>query len=412
MDNDISIAMVAPLGTGKTYYLAWKCYILARINGQLPGLLVVPTYNMAKRTHAVEWPVMLAQFGIQIEWRPGKMAFEWPWGATTWVVSAENPQRLAGPNMAYVLYDEPGQMDVEAWERGSGRCRHPLAKLRQIVLGGTPEGLNWFADKFDEPKGRCITIRGNTWHPDMAHYPKQLVELYGHDDSLLSAYAKGMFVPLRKGRCYRFFDRKKHVGLTTWNPNLSLVLGCDFNVDHMSWVIMQISKDAIMIHDEIALGPGGSTESAIKKFIERYKDWKNRIVVCGDSSGKHRHTNATKTDYGIMKEAFRDANFEDVVFRIPKANPRQKDRIDRTNYHMSNRGRNFKIMTDACPRLVKDFERVVYKEGSTNIEDRDHDLTHASSASDYAIWMLAKPRALAPAKLGEIRARDSALGMY
>jgi hypothetical protein len=363
--------------------------LLAHMNRDLPGILVTPTYQMAKRTHAVEWPMVMKDLGINLVWLPGKQAFRWPWGAITWVVSAENPQRLAGPNMAYVLYDEPGQMDREAWERGSGRARHPRASLRQVILAGTPEGINWFADLFDEPEGRRRTIRAHQWHRDMAHYPQQLVDIYGYDQNLLAAYAKGQFVPLRKGRCFLAFSRHEHVTeKAVYSPHLPIVVFCDFNVDFMRWTLGHVTNKEIIAFDEIAMPNGCDTAQTAKLFVEYYGGkHKGEVIVTGDATGYHRSTTG-EVDYHKIKEEFRKADFANIRFVIPKANPRQRERVDTMNYHFAGRGRRV-VINPVCKQLVRDCERVVWSKSRIEIDKGDESLTHSSEGFSLGVYQLA-----------------------
>lgn len=386
------IAMVGPLGCGKSYGLAIKMFLLARANQGYDGMLVVPTYGLFSMVHREEWPTIWGSLGVNVEFG-GSDAFTWPWGSKLWVRSAEAPKRLAGPNLAYVGFDEPGQMVREAWERGSVRARHPRAPVRQVVLGGTPEGLNWFADEFANPTGNNTTIFADCWHRDMSHYQQTLEQTYGYDPSLLDAYGRGMFVPLRAGRCWQHFSRAAHVRPVEYQPNLELVLGCDFNIDTMRWVVVQRSPHEIRYLDEISLGRSGTTAQAAKEFVRRYAHHKGLLVVCGDASGGARSTSGP-TDYQIIREELGAGGFTNVAYQIPKANPLQKDRVDNTNYHFSGRGKAV-LVSAKCKELMLDWERVAWKKGQPSI-DKNADLTrgHAADASDYILWMLERVRSI------------------
>lgn len=386
--QDIAVALVGPLGCGKTLGLAVKAALLSWANAPIDGLLVVPTYPIARMVHIQEWPPMLESMGIKVGFKKDDSCFVWPWGSRTWLRTAERPARLAGPNLAYALFDEPGQIDREAYDRGSTRVRHPRARRRQKVLAGTPEGLNWFADLFADPVFPNRTIRATGWHPSMAHYPAQLVDQYGYDESLLRAYGRGQFVPLRVGRAWRAFDPLSHCGKVEYSASLPLVLACDFNIDTMRWEVGQFGTTSIQWLDEIALGQGGSTEEGAQEFIRRWSaKHRGEIIVTGDAAGKARSTSG-KTDYRILLEELRPA-FGRVRVMVPNANPRVKDRVDNTNYHLAGRGKQVRI-GPACKELRKDWERCAWKRGQAELDDRDSNRGHAAAASDYAFWALAR----------------------
>lgn len=394
-ERDVNIAMVGPLGCGKTFGLAFKALVLASVNKGCDGMLVVPSYPIARKVHFRDWPKIWSSLGVSVRHNRSDNAFEWPWGDRVWVGTADNPDSLVGPNLAYVLFDEPGLMDREAWDRASVRTRHPKASLRQNVLGGTPEGINWFADLFNDPGKKYRTIWARTWHKDMAHYPAQLIERYGYDQSLLQAYGMGQFVPLRVGRCYPMFDRVRHTDKTVkYESGLPLVLACDFNIDAMRWEVLQLTTTEIRVLDEIAPGRNSRTVECAKEFVSRWgAKHAGQVVITGDRAGKSRSTSGT-TDYLVLTEVLR-AKWSQVFMRVPPANPLIKDRVETVNYHLSGRGRTVRV-SPKCKELMLDFERVIWKEGIAEEDKTDVLRTHASSALGYALWVYArvKPRGL------------------
>ncbi len=407
--DDARLAIVGPYGCGKTMALAVKALLMAQDNQGIDSMLVIPTYSMFRLVHLGEWPTIWKNLNIEVTWRPGDSAWLWPWGSKLWVRSAENPARLAGPNLHAVLFDEPGQMDRAAWDRGSIRARHPESSYRQVVLGGTPEGLNWFADVFDDPKPPNRIIRAKGWHPSMAHAEGQIRDTYGYDDSLMAAYGRGEFVPLRQGRCYRHFKRATHVvPEIPIERALPLVLSCDFNVDTMRWIVMQFGADRIDMIDEIKLGTSGTTEEAAREFVNRYQNqYRGQVIVTGDPAGKARSTGG-RIDYQIIQEELGACPaVTSVEMAVPGSHPLQKERVDNMNYHLSGRGLTVRI-SEKCSDLIRDFERVAWKQGQTvSIQKNDASLTHSSDAATYAVWALA--RAVGNV---EIHTHDSADSMF
>lgn len=415
-DDATRHAIVGPYGCGKTLALSYKCMLLARLNRGIDGLLVVPTYSMFRMVHLAEWPDLLAKVGVHLHWNAQDSAFQWPWGGKLWVRSAENPQRLAGPNLAYIAFDEPGQMREEAWERASVRARHPKAQHKQIVCTGTPEGLNWFADKFAHPEPPYYTHWAKCWHPDLAGYYDTIAETYGYDESLMASYAEGRFVPLRVGRCYHRYDPSVHISEeeAQYDPaNIRLHLWCDFNVHYMRWVVVQLDGKSIRVIDEIALGSGSDTARACSEFLSRWHALHQHgyVIVTGDATGKAKNT-AGRTDYQIISEDIRGL-FRGESVRVMKANPLQKDRVDAVNYHLAGRGLRVYIHPK-CKELTKDFERVVWREGSSSeIDKSDEKITHASDAFGYGIYRFARPKNIGVRTTGGVRDYTApALGHY
>lgn len=389
-DQDLGeVAFVGPLGCGKTYALAVKQLLLRFANPQSDGLLVVPTFSMATAIHKTEWPQIWDSLGVPVVLLDHKDCFVWPWGRRTWIRSGEKPDRYKGINAGDVTFDEPGQMSREAYDVGAARARHPKAQVRQVVLGGTPEGMNWFADLFAFPEQPRRTIRSLEWHHTMSHYKAHLEHLYGYDQSLLAAYGRGEFVPLRVGRAYSMFSRLIHCGDVEFDEAMPLVLATDFNVGRMRWLVMQIAPRRIEVLDEIALGSSDGTIEAVGEFISRWGCRHRRVTVVGDAAGNSRSSKGSKTDYQIIFEELQRAEMK-AERRVPPSNPFVKDSVDAVNYHFAGRGREVCI-SSRCKELVLDLERVVWKDGRNEIDKSDSDRTHSSDALRYAVYALARP---------------------
>lgn len=269
----------------------------------------------------------------------------------------------------------------------------------QLAVTGTPEGIpSWYADVFDihkitEGAGGWTrrTIRANRWHPDVADYRDRLVETYSFSQPLLDTYMRGQFVPLRQGRAYSAFDPATHVvsSLPEQPAGLDLYVGADFNIDSMRWVVGYLLPDEVQIIGEIALGANGSTSLAARELVERYGNRHRRVVVCGDAAGRARST-AGRIDYTVVREELR-GHFRDVTIDVAASNPRQKDRVDAVNYHLSGRGRNVAIHV-SCRELIRDLQQVVWKQGArVELDKSNPSLTHASDGFGYLIWQKARP---------------------
>lgn len=101
---------------------------------------------------------------------------------------------------------------------------------------------------------------------------------------------------LTGGEFYSSFDRLKHVGNASYNPDLPLHISFDQNsVPYNSAGIAQIVRDGDLWQwrfiDEIALvNPRNSTEEVCEEFVQRYANHKSGIFFYGDASGHNRTT--------------------------------------------------------------------------------------------------------------------------
>ena len=157
--------------------------------------------------------------------------------------------------------------------------------------------------------------------------------------------------------------------------------------------------------DEIALGHSGNTAQAAREFCRRYINYKSiHLTVVGDASASARSTSG-QTDYQIIKEELTKAGWSNVTYTIPASNPRHKDRVDNTNYHLSGRGKTVYV-SSRCKELALDWERVAWKKGQPELDKSDPQRTHASDAADYIIWMLARANAIGQKSHAVVRDPD------
>lgn len=406
------LAMIGGLGMGKTLALAVKLALISAANAPCLGGLVVPTYPMFDRIHRREWPVLFQQLGADVRVTGAQQpVVQFPWGSELIVYSGEKPEAIVGSNLAFAGMDEPAQQPLEAYERITVRVREPRASLRQIVLTGTPEGLpSWFADRFDLDSVATDvgtgwsrrTIRATQWHPEARHYVGRLRETYGHDEALFRTYARGEFVPLHTGLCYKSFDRTRHVTAdVAYTPALPVVVACDFNVDSMRWEILQIHPGRIEVLDEVALGANGSVQEAARAVVDRYapgrgtKAWHHgEVIVAGDAAGKAR-TQTGDTCYDVMLPILRAAFHAGVSLRVPAGNPPQRDRVETLNYHLASVAGPGRVVAIhlACRELIADLAQNVWRPGTAEIAKSNTPpeslRTHAADALGYAVWQLA-----------------------
>jgi len=181
-----------------------------------------------------------------------------------------------------------------------------------------------------------------------------------------------------------------------YNEVLPLCLCCDFNVEPMVWEIAQIHLvDGLGVPcfiDEIMITPG-RVDDMIEEFRNRYPAHPSEVWIYGDATGRGRTAQTAKSYYDLIRLSFRGYS-ADIRYKVPMANPSQRDRINAFNLKLRNPdGRPECFVHSAkCPELIKDLREVVTKEDGTKIvkstrrEDPYFWRTHASDAAGYFIW--------------------------
>ena len=413
LTNGAKIALIGPLGTGKTWSLVIKDFLLHQYNTHharrgFTSMMVEPTFGMTQDILIPAYEkVIMQELGIPIRIGGGQRPHViWPPAmgrAKTLLRSAEKPHRLVGPNLSHVGFDEPGLMHFDAWKKGSVRARDPDAVVRQAFVAGTPEGLGWVAEKWKQPVAPYRRIQAMHWHPTMAHYPKEIATTFAGSPPQLDAYLRGLFVPMYEGRVYGAFDRNVHcvarAPAELYDPALPLILSCDFNVDAMRWLVCQVNEMAreIVILDEIALGAGGSVVEGAQEFISRYSHLNEQaevvrhhgeLRVTGDASGRARSQSTGEAVYDRLVAEL-SAVWPDLILDVPAANPNVRSTVETVNHHLSGQG-SLVMIAETCEELVQDLEENTWKPGTTQIDKKAtppaNKRTHAGDALRYLCY--------------------------
>lgn len=227
------------------------------------------------------------------------------------------------------------------------------------------------------------------------------------------------FVNLRQGKAYSQAGPHNEAlaspfvqdGFSLFSPFLPVVVGLDFNVNPMSWHLGQFRARQSYWFDEIHVEDTNTHECA-KILVERlkalggyrinpetkaveYPNFRARpmVKIVGDASGNARNTKATETDYDIICNALRLAGINDFN-ETPKENPGVRERVLTLNGLLKAMDGtiNFFYNPVKCPKLKRDFDRVVWKKtGEMDVLDQktDKTLTHASDSVGYPCMLYA-----------------------
>ena len=137
-------AFVGGIGSGKTY--AGALAALLEANKHTLGLVIAPTYPML-RDASLRTFLQIAGRWVR-EFNKAEMSCVLGNGAEVLFRSADNPDRLRGPNASWFWFDEGAVVpDVEPWQVAIGRLREG-GKVGRGWVTTTPKGYNWVYDEF------------------------------------------------------------------------------------------------------------------------------------------------------------------------------------------------------------------------------------------------------------------------
>lgn len=317
--------------------------------------------------------------------------------------SGENFDGLRGETLHGVVVDEVRDQHPELWPL----VLRPMLTTTQgwAAFVSTPNGFDSFYDLAERAKADKaweFMRAPSTCNPlfTVDEYEAAKREL---SEAEFAQEINAEFRDLNSGSVYVSFGDENLaltsplIGSGQFSPMLPIVVGLDFNLSPMSWIIGQERAGDFYFFDEIYLKKSHTQEAALE-LIQRLRamDLKapTQVILAGDATGKAgQRAAAGKSDYAILCEMLTDAGirFEN---RTPEANPGVKDRINTVNAKLKSAtgSRHLFVNPKTCPNLVRDFQRVTWKQGGSFILDQtsNSDLTHISDAAGYVICAMSK----------------------
>jgi hypothetical protein len=437
-----NVAYIGGFGSGKTFSLCIKAFMISARHGHLPLMVVAPTYRMLRNTVIPTFEDIIEKFGVAslCKWRAQDMVYTMPWGGDVIFASADDPTRLRGPNLVAALVDEAtlirkfGQVFVSL----TSRLRHPEAMclngkryftakemglseeeeieqgfipLYQFAICGTPEGhLDEIYDIFyrapEDPEKvdfwrRSFHVVNATTMDNVALSSSYLDNLMSNiPEALRPALIGGQYVDLSKGRAYYAFDEFTNLTDSKYDPDLPIRLAWDFNLDPLICLVCQIhGGNTLVVIDELGLKQS-NTPNMCRVLIEKYGprglDHRGPIFIYGDVFGKT--TTAQWSDYETIRDYLETAfRGENISLKVPSKNPAHKHRVQSVNAKLKNsRGETTLLIDKKCWRLIRDlrFQRMEEAQKDKRQEMDGETIGHASDCLDYIVhyeWPYKRP---------------------
>ena len=315
-------------------------------------------------------------------------------GAKVFFKSGQNFEDLRVETLDGVVIDEYRQQDPALWSR----VIRPMLAFRSgwADVYSTPNGYDHFYDLFEAAKTDsewgCFHAPSTDawwWTPEEVASAKATMS----DDE----YAQEIMAEFRElgmGKVYKNHGIWNQVPTNPfaitgqlWSPHLPIVVGLDFNVGLMCWELGQFRGRDSWFGDELAV-PDTNTQECAQILLPKVRSHPSGVVLIGDASGKSRKTSASATDYQIIMQVLTAGGVKLLKNKTPEANGGVHDRVNICNAALkdANGEVHARYSPEKCPRLKRDLERVLWRQGTgnTDLDKRDPLLTHPSDAWGYS----------------------------
>lgn len=156
-------AFIGGVGSGKTHIGSLSILDMP----ESLGVVAAPTYVMLRDATLRTFMDMVRPTGLLANWKASEMLATLKNGTEVMFRTADDPEKLRGPNIGWFWLDEAALMTAEAWNIMLGRLRQAPGRAWVTT---TPRGANWIYDRWQRAKldGYSVTrssSRDNVYLP-------------------------------------------------------------------------------------------------------------------------------------------------------------------------------------------------------------------------------------------------------
>lgn len=347
-----------------------------------------PTEQQAKRIAWDDFQGMIPPNWVR-KINASDLYIETLWGARLYVVGLDKPPRVEGLQWDGGVIDEscdikPGAFRLSilpalTWRKGwcwrigvpkrQGIGAPEFKRLCQQAAKGLiddTEAFNWASSDIVPRRLLC--------HARATMAPKDYKEQF---DGQFQSAGGGVFYA---------FDEEVNIKPCSYQRNMPLIIGQDFNVDPIAWVIGHLWENRIEWIDELFIHDT-NTAATLEILYQKYSHHRAGFRFFGDATGQARKTSAALSDYRQIEG---HAGFKRLgrTVHYPKGNPPVEDRFAACNAMFKNRlGRSRMFVDPGCLNLIADLEARTYKKGTREPADVG-DVGHITDAMGYPVHRL------------------------
>jgi hypothetical protein len=393
------------VGKRKIVYAALSCHIpSSRFYSKFADpryFCAAPTRDQAKRIYWKDLKNMIPAEFVK-EKLETNLSIHLINNAEIHVLGMDKPERVEGTPWDGGVLDEYANMKKDAWDEHVRPAMSDRYGWCDFI--GVPEGRNHYYQLYKRAQAHAIKAHAAGKLPlwDTYHWlsadilpASEIQQAKAELDELVfqQEYC-GSFLNFT-GVAYYNYDENVHLQSLRYNPNGDLIFAFDFNV---SPGVAAVGQEMVLPFNreggtgwigEVWIPRNSNTPRVCDKLLRDWGRHRGRVFCYGDSSGGAKGSAKIRgTDWEIIREKLRPAFGDRLFFKVPLANPREKDRVNAVNSRFKTASGIMRMAIDPykCPNLVTDFESMVVVEGgSGELDDSDPMRGHITDAVGYYI---------------------------
>jgi len=367
------------------------------------GLFVAaaPTFAQAKSIWWADLKAMVPQWAIQ-RIINSTLSIYLKTGTELKVMGLDEPARLEGRPIDYIVIDEFASCKMEVWQHHLRPALDTVGRPGSASFIGVPEGRGHYYDLVRKAEADD-TGEWEAFHWVSADIlPNSVIESARRelDPLVFEQEYEGSFVTFA-GAAYHSFSPEHNITKNLpYDPKNPIIICLDFNVSPGVAVVAQefeagtngIPHDFTGIIGEVHIPNGSNTRYVCNKLKEDWFAHEGEVHLHGDATGGARKSSGHDgTDWEIVEQILRPVFAGRVFSRYPRANPSERHRVNSVNARCCSAGENpirrmFVDVTKA-PNVSRDLENTPLVKGGGGQIDKKADLTvsHLSDALGYYI---------------------------
>lgn len=345
-----------------------------------------PTHDQARRIAWQDLKDLCPKEWIR-EVSEGQKVIYTHFGSELHVIGLDKPERMEGTPWDGGIADESCDLKEGAFDRTIYPAlsdRRGWAWRSGVPKRSGPSMPEYKAAFMAARKGDWKDWDAFTWYssdildPDVIEAAKRTLDSKTYREQYEGSWETA------GGAIYDSFS-EYNVRSCVYDPSLPILVGSDFNVAPMAWVLCHQRNGCLEVFDELFLFDT-TTQRTLDELYRRYPNHTGGWRFYGDATGKSRHTCATDSDYTTI---LADPRFRKMGRSVhyPRSNPARADRYACVNALLCNAmgERRLYIDDSRCRALRNDFENVHYDPGTREAAQVGN-LTHISDGLGYIVY--------------------------